>query len=139
MRNYIIKRFSLWRNLCVPETRPKLNIRCLWALKIIPWAQEQFQKSFSITVQCVIHKCRLKLYRIKKKQYVDIIQKHSCLPWAKAHLQQPEAKWKFLLWSGELKLEIFFQNMNATPAKLKRRGATRCHFQLNSIVFVYNV
>lgn len=55
-------------------------------------AEEHFQKSLPVdTVHCAIHKCRLKLCQAEKP-YVNVIQKHCCLLWAKAHLKWTQAK-----------------------------------------------
>ena len=53
-----------------------------------------------------VHKWKLKLYHVKKKPYVNMIQKHRHLLWAKANLRWSEAKWKTVLWSDESQFEI---------------------------------
>ena len=66
-------------------------------MEITAWAQ-QHQKSLSVnTVH--IHKCRLKLYNVKKWRYVNMIQKSRLPLWTKAHLKQTEAQWESVLWS----------------------------------------
>lgn len=78
-------------------------------MKITTWAQEYFQKTFSVnTIHRAIRRCRLKLYRPKKKQYLNMIQKRRHFLWAKAHLKWTVAKWKTVLWSDESKSEVLF-------------------------------
>ncbi len=48
-----------------------------------------------------------KLYRSKKKPYLNMIQKRRRFLWAKAHLKWTVAKWKTVLWSDESKCEVF--------------------------------
>ncbi len=73
------------------------------------WAQEYFQKTLSVnTIHRAIRRCRLKLYRSKKKPYPNMIQKRSRFLWAKAYLKWTVAKWKTVLWSGESKFEVLF-------------------------------
>ena len=37
---------------------------------------------------CAIHKCRIKLSYVKKKPYVNVVQKSHCLLWAIAYLKE---------------------------------------------------
>uniref|UniRef100_A0A9J8CSW9 Transposase n=1 Tax=Cyprinus carpio carpio TaxID=630221 RepID=A0A9J8CSW9_CYPCA len=67
------------------------------------------------TIHRAIHRCRLKLYRSKKKPYLNMIQKRRRFLWAKAHLKWTVAKWKTVLWSDESKFEVLF-------GKLGRHG-----------------
>ncbi len=53
----------------------------------------------------------LKLYRSKKKPYLNMIQKRRRFLWAKAHLKWTLAKWKTVLWSDESKFEVLFEKM----------------------------
>ena len=72
---------------------------------------KNFHKSLSVnTVHRAIHKCQLKLHHAKKKSYMQTIQKHISLLWAKAHLKWFEAKWKTVLRSDKSKFEIIFGN-----------------------------
>ncbi|KAK3510525.1 hypothetical protein QTP70_009123 [Hemibagrus guttatus] len=78
-------------------------------MEITTWAQEYFQKTFSVnTIHRAIRRCRLKLYRSKKKPYLNMIQKRRRFLWAKAHLKWTVAKWKTVLWSDESKFEVLF-------------------------------
>ncbi|KAK3540850.1 hypothetical protein QTP86_002352 [Hemibagrus guttatus] len=73
------------------------------------WAQEHFQETLSVnTIHRAIRRCRLKLYRSKKKPYLNMIQKRRRFLWAKAHLKWTVAKWKTVLWSDESKFEVLF-------------------------------
>ncbi len=71
-------------------------------MEITTWAQEYFQKTLSVnTIHRAIRRFRLKLYRSKKKPYLNMIQKRRRFLWAKAHLKWTVAKWKTVLWSDE--------------------------------------
>uniref|UniRef100_A0A9J8AGX4 Transposase Tc1-like domain-containing protein n=1 Tax=Cyprinus carpio carpio TaxID=630221 RepID=A0A9J8AGX4_CYPCA len=77
-------------------------------MEITTWAQEYFQKTLSVnTIHRAIRRCQLKLYRSKKKPYLNMIQKLRCFLWAKAHLKWTVAKWKTVLWSDESKFVLF--------------------------------
>ncbi len=81
-----------------------ITYRNATVMEITTWAQEYFQKTLSVnTIHRAIRRCRLKLYRSKKKPYLNMIQKHRCFLWAKAHLKWTVAKWKTVLWSDESK------------------------------------
>ncbi|KAK3569638.1 hypothetical protein QTP86_002661 [Hemibagrus guttatus] len=60
------------------------------------------------TIHRAIRRCRLKLYRSKKKPYLNMIQKRRHFLWAKAHLKWTVAKWKTVLWSDKSKFEVLF-------------------------------
>ncbi len=60
------------------------------------------------TIHRAIRHCWLKLYRSKKKPYLNMIQKRRRFLWAKAHLKWTVAKWKTVLWSDESKFEVLF-------------------------------
>ncbi|KAK3536187.1 hypothetical protein QTP70_035034, partial [Hemibagrus guttatus] len=78
-------------------------------MEITTWAQEYFQKTLSVnTIHRAIRRRRLKLYRSKKKPYLNMIQKRRHFLWAKAHLKWTVAKWKTVLWSDESKCEVLF-------------------------------
>ncbi len=50
-------------------------------MEITTWAQEYLQKTLSVnTIHRAIRRCRLKLYRSKKKPYLNMIQKHRRRP-----------------------------------------------------------
>ncbi len=65
-------------------------------------------KEFEVIIlcHCAIRRCRLTLYRSKKKPYLNMIQKRRRFLWAKAHLKWTVAKWKTVLWSDETKCEV---------------------------------
>ncbi len=104
--------------------RPLLDAHGLWALRrhcvthrhdsvidITKWAQEYFQKPLSVnTIRRAICRCQLKLYHAKRKPYVNMVQKHRHVLWAKAHLKWNVSKWKSVLWSDESKFDILFGN-----------------------------
>ncbi len=86
-----------------------ITYRNATVMEITTWAQEYFQKTLSVnTIHCAIRRCRLKLYRSKKKPYLNMIQKRRRFLWAKAHLKWTVAKWKTVLWSDESKFEVLF-------------------------------
>ncbi len=81
-----------------------ITYRNATVMEITTWAQEYFQKTLSVnTIHRAIRRCRLKLYRSKKKPYLNMIQKRRRFLWAKAHLKWTVAKWKTVLWSDESK------------------------------------
>ncbi len=89
-------------------------------MEITTWAQEYFQKTLSVnTIHRAIRRCRLKLYRSKKKPYLNMIQKRRCFLWAKAHLKWTVAKWKTVLWSDESKFEVLFGKLGRHVIRTK--------------------
>ncbi len=86
-----------------------ITYRNATVMEITTWAQEYFQKTLSVnTIRRAIRRCWLKLYRSKKKPYLNMIQKRRRFLWAKAHLKWTVAKWKTVLWSDESKFEVLF-------------------------------
>ncbi|KAK3529761.1 hypothetical protein QTP86_003036 [Hemibagrus guttatus] len=110
-----------------------LDARDLWALRrhcityrnatvmeITTWAQEYFQKTLLVnTIHRAIRRRRLKLYRSKKKPYLNMIQKRGHFLWAKAHLKWTVAKWKTVLWSDESKFEVLFGKLGRHVIRTK--------------------
>ncbi len=89
-------------------------------MEITTWAQEYFQKTLSVnTIHRAICRCRLKLYRSKKKPYLNMIQKRRRFLWAKAHLKWTVAKWKTVLWSDESKFEVIFGKLGRHVIRTK--------------------
>lgn len=89
-------------------------------MEITTWAQEYFQKTLSVnTIHRAIHRCRLKLYRSKKKPYLNGNQKRRRFLWAKAHLKWTLAKWKTVLWSDESKFEVLFGKLGRHVIRTK--------------------
>uniref|UniRef100_A0A9J8BDR5 Transposase n=1 Tax=Cyprinus carpio carpio TaxID=630221 RepID=A0A9J8BDR5_CYPCA len=89
-------------------------------MEITTWAQEYFQKTLSVnTIHRAIRRCRLKLYRSKKKPYLNMIQKRRRFLWAKAHLKWTVAKWKTVLWSDELQFEVLFGKLGRHVIRTK--------------------
>ncbi len=86
-----------------------ITYRNATVMEITTWAQEYFQKTLLVnTIHRAIRRCRLKLYRSKKKPYLNMIQKCRHFLWAKAHLKWTVVKWKTVLWSDESKFEVIF-------------------------------
>ncbi len=85
-----------------------ITYRNATVMEITTWAQEYFQKTLSVNpIHQSIRRCRLKLYRSKKKPYLNMIQERRRFLWAKAHLKWTVAKWKTVLWSDESKCVLF--------------------------------
>ncbi len=123
----IIKRFRDTGEISVRKgqgRRPLLDARGLRALRrhcithrhdsvidITKWAQEYFQKPLSVnTIRRAICRCQLKLYHVKRKAYVNMVQKPRRVLWAKAHLKWTVSNWKSVLWSDESKFDILVGN-----------------------------
>ncbi|KAK3564131.1 hypothetical protein QTP86_007801 [Hemibagrus guttatus] len=89
-------------------------------MEITTWAQEYFQKTLSVnTIHRAIRRRRLKLYRSKKKPYLNMIQKRRRFLWAKAHLKWTVAKWKTVLWSDQSKVEVLFGKLGRHVIRTK--------------------
>ncbi len=89
-------------------------------LQITTWAQEYFQKTLSVnTIHRAIRRCQLKLYRSKKKPYLNMIQKRRRFLWAKAHLKWTLAKWKTVLRSDKSKFEVLFGKLGRHVIRTK--------------------
>ncbi len=103
-----------------------ITYRNATVMEITTWVQEYFQKTLSVnTIHRSIRRCRLKLYRSKKKPYLNMIQKRRRFLWAKAHLKWTVAKWKTVLWSDESNLKFFLENWDAMSSGLKRTRTTQ--------------
>ncbi len=97
-----------------------ITYRKATVMEITTWAQEYFQKTLSVnTIHRAIRRCRLKLYRSKKKPYLNMIQKRRRFLWAKAHLKWTVAKWKTVLWSDESKFEVLFGKLGRHVIRTK--------------------
>ncbi len=97
-----------------------ITYRNATVMEITTWAQEYFQKTLSVnTIHRAIRCCRLKLYRSKKKPYLNMIQKRRRFLWAKAHLKWTVAKWKTVLWSDESKFEVLFGKLGCHVIRTK--------------------
>ncbi|KAK3510745.1 hypothetical protein QTP70_021334 [Hemibagrus guttatus] len=97
-----------------------ITYRNATVMEITTWAQEHFQKTLSVnTIHRAIRRCRLKLYRSKKKPYLNMIQKRRRFLWAKAHLKWTVAKWKTVLWSDESKFEVLFGKLGRHVIRTK--------------------
>ncbi len=97
-----------------------ITYRNATVMEITTWAQEYFQKTLSVnTIHRAIRRCRLKLYRSKKKPYLNMMQKRRRFLWAKAHLKWTVAKWKTVLWSDESKFEVLFGKLGRHVIRTK--------------------
>uniref|UniRef100_A0A9J8B0X6 Tc1-like transposase DDE domain-containing protein n=1 Tax=Cyprinus carpio carpio TaxID=630221 RepID=A0A9J8B0X6_CYPCA len=116
------KSLSEWQ--CLSEVKmgrgspiPPMNAT---VMEITTWAQEYFQKTLSVkTIHRAIRRCRLKLYRSKKKPYLNMIQKRRRFLWAKAHLKWTVAKWKTVLCSDESKFQVLFGKLGRHVIRTK--------------------
>ncbi|KAK3542985.1 hypothetical protein QTP70_008520 [Hemibagrus guttatus] len=97
-----------------------ITYRNATVMEITTWAQEYFQKTLSVnTIHRAIRRRRLKLYRSKKKPYLNMIQKRRRFLWAKAHLKWTVAKWKTVLWSDQSKFEVLFGKLGRHVIRTK--------------------
>ncbi len=97
-----------------------ITYRNATVMEITTWAQEYFQKTLSVnTIHRAIRRCRLNLYRSKKKPYLNMIQKRRRFLWAKAHLKWTVAKWKTVLWSDKSKFEVLFGKLGCHVIRTK--------------------
>ncbi len=115
--------------------RPLLDARGLQALRrhcithqhdsvidVTKWAQEYFQKPLSVnTIRRAICRCQLKLYHAKRKPYVNMVQKHRRILWAKAHLKRK------VFPSDESKFDVLFGNHGRRVLKRLQRRETFQH------------
>ncbi len=86
-------------------------------------APQYFQKPLSVnTIRRAICRCQLKLYHAKRKPYVNMVQKHRRVLWAKAHLIWTVSKWKSVLWSDESKFDIIVGNHRRRVLCAKEEG-----------------
>ncbi len=111
-----------------------ITYRNATVMEITTWAQEYFQKTLSVnTIHRAIRCCRLKLYRSKKKPYLNMIQKRRRFLWAKAHLKWTVAKWKTVLWSDESKFEVLFGKLGRHVIRTKEdKDNPSCYQALSS-------
>ncbi len=88
-----------------------ITYRNATVLEITTWAQEYFQKTLSVnTIHRAICRCRLKLYRSKKKPYLNMIQKRR----------------RFLWGQGSFKMDCGkVENWDAMSSGLKRTRTTQ--------------
>ncbi|KAK3510396.1 hypothetical protein QTP70_005869 [Hemibagrus guttatus] len=100
--------------------RHYITYRNATVMEITTWAQEYFQKTLLVNkIHRAIRRCRLKLYRSKKKPYLNMIQKRRRFLWAKAHLKWTVAKWKTVLWSDESKFEVLLGKLGRHVIRTK--------------------
>ncbi len=117
-----------WRPLLDSRGLRPLRWHCItqWhdsVIDITKWAQEYFQKPLSVnTIHHAICRCQLKLYNAKRKPFVNMVQKHHHVLWAKAHLKWTVSKWKSVLWSDESKFDILVGNHVCRVLQAKEEG-----------------
>ncbi len=135
----IIKRFRETGEIYVRKgqgRRPLLDARGLRALRwhcithphvsvidITKWAQEYFQNPLLVnTMHRAICRGQLKLCHAKRNPYVNMVQKHCRVLWAKDHLKWTVSKWKSVLWSDESKFDILVENHGSHVLWAKEEG-----------------
>ena len=60
------------------------------------------------TIQRTLHQEKKFIGRVmRKKPFLSVRHKKSCMRYGKAHMDKPEAFWKKILWSDETKIELF--------------------------------
>ena len=90
---------------------------------VTKWLQEYFQKPLSVnTIHRAICRYQLKLYHAKRKPYLNIVQKHHRVLWAKTHLKWTVSKWECVLWSDEFKFDILVGNHGRRVLRTKKEG-----------------
>ncbi len=100
----VARGFQVFRRHCITHRHDSV-------IDIAKWAQEYFQKPLLVnTIRHTICRCQLKLYRAKRKPYVNMVQKHCHVLWAKAHLKWTVSKRKSVLWSDEYTFYILVGN-----------------------------
>lgn len=62
------------------------------------------------TIQRTLHKEKLYGRVMRKKPFLSIYHKQSCLRYAKANLDKPASYWNRVLWTDKTKIEIFGHN-----------------------------
>ncbi len=119
---------KLEKSLCVRDKAEDIRRHCIThrhdsVIDITKWAQEYFQKPLLENTICrAICRCQLKLYHAKRKPYVNMVQKHRHVLWAKAHLKWTVSRWKSDLFSDESKFEIFVENQGRRVLRAKEEG-----------------
>ncbi len=53
---------------------------------------------------------------------MNMVEKHRCVLWAKAHLKWPDSNWKIVLWSVESKFDILLGNHRRRVPRAKEEG-----------------
>ncbi len=98
-------------------------------IDITKWAQEYFQKPLSVNTICrAICRCQLKLYRAKRKPYVNMVQKRQSCPVGKSSFKWTVSNWKSVLWSDESKFDIIVGNHGRRVLRAKEEGdLPACH------------
>ncbi len=85
--------------------------------------------SFFFNIYNIFCRCQLKLYHAKRKPFVNMVQKHRCVLWAKAHLKWTVSKWKSFLWSDESKCDILAGNHGRCVLRAKEEGDLSACYQ----------
>ncbi len=69
-----------------------------------------------------ICRCQLKLYHVKRKPYVNMVQKRHRVLWAKANLKWTVSKWKSVLSPDESKFDVLVWNHGCHVLRAKEEG-----------------
>ncbi len=112
--------------LCVCKGLRALRCYCITQrhdsiIDINIWAQEYFQKPISVnTICCAICRYQIELYHAKMKQYVNKVQKHHRVLWAKAYIKFKMGKWKSVYGQTSTNLTFLLKITDAMSSGLKR-------------------
>ncbi len=90
-------------------------------IDINEWAKENFQKPLSVnTIHRAICRCQLKLYHLKRKPYVNMVQKCRWVSLGQGSFKMD--CFKVVLWSDESKFDILVGNHGCLVLRAKEEG-----------------
>ncbi len=90
-------------------------------IDINEWAKEYFQKPLSVnTIHRAICRCQLKLYHLKRKPYVNMVQKCRWVSLGQGSFKMD--CFKVVLWSDESKFDILVGNHGSLVLRAKEEG-----------------
>lgn len=90
---------------------------------ITQWARTFFEKVVSeSTIRRCITRCKHKLYKAKRKPFVNPRQKRNRITWARTYCKWTVAKWKTILWSDESSFQITIGNMGKKVIRMKEEA-----------------
>ncbi len=105
-----------------------ITYRNATVMEITTWAQEYFQKTLSVKrIHRAICRCRLKLYRSKKKPYINIshINKAQAFSLGQGSFKMDCGKVENCSVVRRINLKFFLENWDAMSSGLKRTRTTQ--------------
>ncbi len=104
-----------------------ITYRNATVMEITTWAQEYFQKTLSVnTIHRAIRRCRLKLYRSKKKPYLNMIPEAQAFSLGQGSFKMDCGKVeKLFCGQTNQNLKFFLENWDAMSSGLKRTRTTQ--------------